>query len=115
MVEIRCEDDLWRHYARDPFWLKSYIMEDNSTCISPPDATGGFHAPGYGGAYAGSKVRCAAAHDLRAAAQPDACKPKESGRPPQPGTSMEDFESWPKAPARDGWDWVADSLPRRRG
>ena len=65
MVEIRCEDDLWRHYARDPFWLKSYIMEDNSTCISPPDATGGFHAPGYGGAYAGSKVRCAAAHDLR--------------------------------------------------
>ena len=55
-VQIACEDDLWRHYARDPFWLKAYIMEDNSTCITPP-AQASFAPPGYGGAYKGSKVR----------------------------------------------------------
>ena len=47
-VEIRCEDDLWRHYARDPQWMAHYLMEDNSTCITPPPP-GGLRAPGWGG------------------------------------------------------------------
>ena len=54
-VRINCEDDLWRHYARDPGFLKHFRSEDNATCvrpISPP-----FRPPGWGGAYNGSKVR----------------------------------------------------------
>ena len=30
-VKMACEDDLWRHYARDPYWLRAYMMEDNAT------------------------------------------------------------------------------------
>ena len=54
-VRMECEDDLWRHYARDAGFLKHFRSEDNATCvrpISPP-----FRPPGWGGAYNGSKVR----------------------------------------------------------
>ena len=52
-VRIQCEDDLWRHYARDPGWMNHYLSEDNATCITPPPASG-LGPPGWGGAYAGS-------------------------------------------------------------
>ena len=104
-VRIECEDDLWRHYARDPYWLQAYKMEDNATCIRPPKATT-FGPPGFGGSYAGSKARCAAAHDQRKFAQPEACLPrKETGVPHQPGTSFDDFETFPKPGPKEPYDW----------
>ena len=116
-VRIECEDDLWRHYARDKFWLQLYLMHDNATCIHPPEPGARLGPPGWGGAYAGSKVRsaaarrtlgahshsprratfliwqvrCVASHDLRTPAQPDACNAPGS----QPGTSYEPFDKFP--------------------
>ena len=104
-VKIACEDDLWRHYARDPFWLKLYLMEDNATCIRPPKPGTTFGPPGYGGAYMGSKVRCAASHDLREFAQPAACAPRDGGAPHQPGTSFEGFDSFPRPGTKENYDW----------
>ena len=72
-VKIHCEDDLWRHYAREPAWMEHYLMEDNSTCIRPIPQGKKLGPPGWGGAYRGSKPRCAASHDLRHFAQPDVC------------------------------------------
>ena len=59
-VRINCEDDLWRHYARDAPWMNHYLNMDNATCIVPPDLSDPrtFGPPGWGGAYRGS--RCAA-------------------------------------------------------
>ena len=73
-VRIDCEDDLWRHYGRDANFVRHFVMEDNGTCIHPIAKGTRLAGPGWGGAYAGSKVRCAASHDLRSFAQPDACK-----------------------------------------
>ncbi len=73
-VRIDCEDDLWRHYARETSFTRHFLTEDNSTCVHPPKPGAKLSGPGWGGAYAGSKVRCSASHDLRHFAQPDACK-----------------------------------------
>mmetsp|Transcript_12939 Transcript_12939/g.41487 ORF Transcript_12939/g.41487 Transcript_12939/m.41487 type:complete len:307 (-) Transcript_12939:99-1019(-) len=121
-VRIDCEDDLWRHYARDAGFLKHFRSEDNATCvrpISPP-----FRPPGWGGAYNGSKVRCVASHDQRAGAQPLFCTPgavvEEDQNPGdktlqhrvitttrsvQPGTSYAPFSEFPSA-AKDGIPWT---------
>ena len=56
-VEVNCEDDLWRHYARDPYWMAHYLTLDNTTCITPVAADTRLEAPGWGGAYSGSNVR----------------------------------------------------------
>jgi len=91
-VRIDCEDDLWRHYARETSFLRHFAMEDNATCVHP--ITPGTHLspPGWGGAYANSKVRCTASHDLRSFAQPDACKTyaKWLG-----GTSFANYDEFP--------------------
>lgn len=106
-VRIQCEDDLWRHYARDPGWMNHYLSEDNATCITPPPASG-LGPPGWGGAYAGSKPRCVASHDLRSFAQPDACSPRDGAGPHQPGTSFADFDTFPRAGgAKEPFDWEA--------
>jgi hypothetical protein len=110
-VQIACEDDLWRHYARDPYWMAHYLVEDNSTCIKPPP-TSTLKPPGWGGAYRGSKPRCVASHDLRSIAQPKACASSDKGGPHQPGTSFESFDAFPKAGPRDTFDWER-MQPRR--
>ncbi|KAL1507912.1 hypothetical protein AB1Y20_007517 [Prymnesium parvum] len=119
-VRIECEDDLWRHYARDVYFMRHFIVEDNSTCIHK--ISGPFKAPGYGGAYNGSKVRCVAAHDQRRGAQPLMCSPGavveedqnpgerfkhriiSTTRPVQPGTSYASFDEFPVA-GNDGIPW----------
>ena len=89
---------------------QGFLMRDNATCIRPVSASA-LRPPAWGGAYAGSKVRCAASHDLRAIAQPDACAPRaeppptgarpiataatKAGPPYQPGTSFEPFDRFP--------------------
>jgi len=104
-VRIQCEDDLWRHYARDPGWMDHYVSEDNSTCITPPPVSG-LGPPGWGGAYAGSKPRCVASHDLRNFAQPEACSPRDGRGGHQPGTSFADFDTFPRAGgAQETYDW----------
>ena len=72
-VRIECEDDLWRHYALSRGWMNLYLMQDNATCVHPPKPGEKLQKPGWGGAYAGSKPRCYASHDLGKAAQPEAC------------------------------------------
>ena len=104
-VRIECEDDLWRHYALSKGWANAYIMEDNATCVHPPAADATLGPPGWGGSYAGSKTRCVASHDLRRFAQPDACLLERGGRPHQPGTSFEDFDTFPRAGPREAYDW----------
>ena len=104
-VRLDCEDDLWRHYARDRVWMRHYLAEDNSTCIHPPAAGTPLAAPGWGGAYAGSKVRCVASHDLLPRAQPEACLPNAY----QPGTSFKSFGEFPYAHEKDPQPWA--SLP----
>jgi len=105
-VEISCEDDLWRHYARDPFWMAHYLTQDNSTCIQPVTPGAPLTAPGWGGAYRGSKVRCVASHDQRAIAQPHACTSENGARAFQPGTSFEPFDTFPKPHPEDRVDWM---------
>ena len=111
-VRIECEDDLWRHYARDPHFLKHYIVQDNATCIHK--ISGPFKPPGYGGAYNLSKVRCIASHDQRPGAQPLMCHPGaeveedqnpgefrfahkiiKTKRAVQPGTSYAPYNEFP--------------------
>ena len=72
-MRIDCEDDLWRHYALSHGWLSGYLTQDNASCLHPPRAGAVLSPPGWGGAYAGSKPRCYASHDLGPKAQPDAC------------------------------------------
>ena len=72
-VRIECEDDLWRHYALSRGWMKDYLKEDNATCVHPPKPGETLSKPGWGGAYAGSKPRCYASHDMNPKAQPEAC------------------------------------------
>jgi len=107
-VHIRCEDDLWRHYARDPFWLNNYLMYDNATCTKPITAGTPLGPPGWGGSYAGSKPRCVASHDLRSFAQPDICSSR-GGKPPfQPGTSFAPFDAFPlpSTSPEEKYDWA---------
>jgi len=120
-VRIECEDDLWRHYARDVPFLRRFMVEDNATCIHP--ISGPFRAPGYGGAYNGSKVRCEASHDQRPGGQWLMCTPgavvEEDQNPGetafkhkiltvtrsiQPGTSYASFSEFPRA-GNDGVRW----------
>ena len=107
-VQIACEDDLWRHYARDPHWMRNYLMEDNATCIRPIPPGTALGPPGWGGAYAGSKPRCYASHDLNKIAQPEACS--KAGEPPntgfQPGTSFEPYGKFPWAHPRERRMWT---------
>ena len=35
-VRINCEDDLWRHYARDAPWMNHYLNMDNATASCRP-------------------------------------------------------------------------------
>ena len=94
---IDCEDDLWRHYGRDRNFINHFQMEDNATCVHPipPDATLG--PPAWGGAYAGTKVRCVASHDLRPFAQPDACL---------------SYKTWLGGTSFKGWDEVPTTHPQ---
>ena len=78
-------------------------MEDNGTCIHPIAKGTRLACPGWGGAYAGSKVRCAASHDLRSFAQPDACKQYKRWLG---GTSFEPFDRWPAPHKDDKWPWM---------
>ena len=57
-------------------------------------------APGWGGAYAGSKVRCDAAHDRLPRAQPKACDDF------QPGTSFKLYDEFPSPHPKDPTDWA---------
>ena len=52
-VRIDCEDDLWRHYSLSRGWMRSYLMEDNSTCVHPPKPGEVLGPPGWGGACGG--------------------------------------------------------------
>jgi len=97
-ARIDCEDDLWRHYARDANFLRHYHVEDNSTCVHPIDPSTKLGPPGWGGAYAGSKVRCEASHDLRHFAQPDACKQYAGWLG---GTSFAKWDEFPWTHAQD--------------
>jgi len=91
-VRIECEDDLWRHYSLSKPWAAAYMMEDNATCVHPPTPGEKLGPPGWGGAYAGSKPRCLASHDLMPRAQPTACDFAH------PFSTSESFEPWGKFP-----------------
>ena len=91
-VRIECEDDLWRHYALSRGWMNHYLMQDNATCVHPPEPGAKLRPPGWGGAYAGSKPRCLASHDLGKIAQPEACNFDK------PYASSESWEPWDKFP-----------------
>mmetsp|Transcript_7561 Transcript_7561/g.21386 ORF Transcript_7561/g.21386 Transcript_7561/m.21386 type:complete len:305 (-) Transcript_7561:405-1319(-) len=103
-VRINCEDDLWRHYARDVWFLNQFKTEDNSTCVRPIVPGTPLRPPGWGGAYAGSKPRCTASHDLRPIAQPTAC---DSYQRWLGGESFEPFGVFPKPHPDDKVDWMA--------
>ena len=102
-VRIDCEDDLWRHYALSRGWVDLYKMEDNATCLHPPKPGSKLGPPGWGGAYAGSKPRCTASHDLAPIAQPTACG---IDTPYSTSESWEPFGKFPKPHPknRDRWD-----------
>ena len=89
-------------------------MEDNATCIRAPPVSGPFGPPGFGGAYAGSKTRCAASHDLRDFAQPEACQPRNGGPPFQPGTSFAGFDEFPSPSGGEPYDWLKAEWKRKR-
>ena len=99
---------LWRHYALSKPWAQAYMMEDNATCIRPIPPGTALGPPGWGGAYAGSKPRCYASHDLNKIAQPEACS--KAGEPPntgfQPGTSFEPYGKFPWAHPRERRMWT---------
>ena len=72
--------------------MSAYLMEDNATCVHPPEPGAVLSGPGWGGAYAGSKPRCYASHDLGWKAQPDACR---FDKPFSSSESWESFDSFP--------------------
>ena len=82
--------------------MRHYLTEDNSTCIQPIAKGATLSAPGWGGAYKGSKVRCTASHDRLPRAQPNACDDY------QPGTSFEPFDKFPAAHKKDPTNWATD-------
>ena len=89
-IEIKCEDDLWRHYGRDQHFISHFTTQNNRTCIG---GVGKIQAPGWGGSYIGSKVRCVASHDLRTPAQPEACKAPYRGRVLHNSTNFRTMDS----------------------
>ena len=91
-VRIDCEDDLWRHYSLDKGWMQAYKMEDNATCVHPIPPGTKLGPPGWGGAYAGSKPRCVASHDMGPKAQPEACRYE---KPFSTAESWEPFDKFP--------------------
>jgi len=101
-ARIDCEDDLWRHYARETWFLGKYLMRDNATCIHPIRPSASLGPPGWGGAYNGSKVRCVASHDLLPHAQPDACKKYTRWLG---GTSFAPWDAFPSAHPEDRTRW----------
>lgn len=82
--------DLLSQWFQDKF-----ITEDNSTCIRPIPPATTLRAPGWGGAYNGSKPRCVASHDLRAFAQPTACATYKRWLG---GESMQPYGVFPSVP-----------------
>ena len=96
---IDCEDDLWRHYARDRPFLHHFSTQDNATCVHPIPPGEALGPPGWGGAYRGSKVRCVASHDLRHFAQPDACT---------------EYKEWLGGTSFAGWDEFPITHPKDR-
>jgi protein glucosyltransferase len=69
--EVKCEDDLYRHYDHDGGMLR-FLTEDNGTCIGDGVKTP-VSGPGWGGAYdpAEGSIPCEAANDIKEV--PDAC------------------------------------------
>jgi len=102
-VRIDCEDDLWRHYALSHGWLSGYLTQDNASCLHPPRAGAVLSPPGWGGAYAGSKPRCYASHDLGPQAQPHAC---DFAQPFSTAESWEPDGAWPKPHPRARREWT---------
>ena len=68
----------------------------------PKDATLG--PPGWGGAYAGSKPRCYASHDLGPRAQPQAC---DFSKPFSTSESFEPYGQWPKPHPAAAAHWLS--------
>ena len=104
-VRVNCEDDLWRHYSLSKGWMNAYLMEDNATCITPIPQDKPLGPPGWGGAYAGSKPRCYASHDLAPRAQPQAC---DFQRPFSTSESFEPYGAFPKPHPRDPEHWLTE-------
>ena len=102
-VRIDCEDDLWRHYALARDWVNLYKMEDNATCVHPPEPGAEVGPPGWGGAYLGSKPRCTASHDLAQIAQPWACN---HDKPYSFAESWEPWDKFPKPHPKDTQHWA---------
>ena len=102
-VAINCEDDLWRHYARERWFMEKYVVQDNATCVTPIRRGAALGPPGWGGAYNGSKPRCVASHDLRPIAQPDACTRYRSWLG---GESFAPFDAFPRAHPDDRTPWM---------
>ncbi|KAG8462603.1 hypothetical protein KFE25_010428 [Diacronema lutheri] len=108
-VEVNCVDDLWRHYDKDeraPWFLKM-LTHDNASCIRPPQPP--FVAPGYGGAYRGSRVTCHAANngELRKAR----CSPPANSTAERLAYLRRCYEDHCAEPCRFGAD---GTLPPRR-
>ena len=96
----------WRHYALSRGWMHMYTMEDNATCVHPPKPGARLSRPGWGGAYAGSKPRCYASHDMGPKAQPEACS---FDKPFSMSESWEPLGKFPYPHPRDserGEKWV---------
>ena len=104
-VRIECEDDLWRHYSLSKPWMRAYLMEDNATCIHPIAKDAPLGPPGWGGAYAGSKPRCYASHDLGMKAQPLAC---DFSKPFSTSESFEPYGVFPKPHPNDREHWLTE-------
>ena len=82
--------------------LQAYTKEDNTTCVHPPKPGQKLGPPGWGGAYAGSKPRCMASHDLNAKAQPEACS---FSKPFATAESWEPYGTFPKPHSKDPSKW----------
>eukprot|EP00966_Prymnesium_polylepis_P189030 4379705-Prymnesium_polylepis.1 len=86
--------------------MEHYLTHDNTTCITPIPDGARVDAPGWGGAYRGSKVRCVASHDQRQIAQPHACTTEQGGVAFQPGTSFQPFDVFPTPHPNDRVQWT---------
>jgi len=102
-VRIECEDDLWRHYSLSRGWMHLYLMQDNATCVHPPQAGAELGPPGWGGSYQGSKPRCIASHDMGPKAQPTAC---DYAKPFSTSESFEPYGVFPKPHPGDREKWL---------
>ena len=94
-----------RHYSLSKGWMSAYLKEDNQTCVHPPEPGAKLGPPGWGGAYAGSKPRCYASHDLAPRAQPLAC---DFSKPFSTSESFEPYGQFPKPHPKDREHWLTD-------